>query len=396
MMKKATILKISSAILAVLAMASCQQKEWTYENKLYISGDKVIKTITNIKVNAVDQDIVASVPKPAESRIDITFAADESLVSTYNEAYYDNAIALPAENYTISEPSAFIAEGAVASTPVTVSCFGLDLLPKDQVYVLPVTIVSATNIEILSSAKTSYLVFQGGALINVAADFEDNNYIEFEAFEKGLSSVDPYKNLTDFTMEALINIRQFEPGIQTVMGVEGKLLIRISDNGLEPNQLQVVTPFGNYPTTSDPSTTCALTPNKWTHIAVTGNAESREVKVYFDGQEVGSDIFSGWSTIDIVTPYQSDKGLQYFHIGYSYEAGREIDGMISECRFWNVTRSQEEIAANMYDVDPKTEGLLGYWKFNEGSGETINDRTGNGVNGTAHSYLVWTPVALPE
>ena len=77
MMKKVTILKISSAILAVLAMASCQQKEWTYENKLYISGDKVIKTITNIKVNAVDQDIVASVPKPAESRIDITFAADK-------------------------------------------------------------------------------------------------------------------------------------------------------------------------------------------------------------------------------------------------------------------------------------------------------------------------------
>ena len=396
MMKKATILKISSAILAVLAMASCQQKEWTYENKLYISGDKVIKTITNIKVNAVDQDIVASVPKPAESRIDITFAADESLVSTYNEAYYDNAIALPAENYTISEPSAFIAEGAVASTPVTVSCFGLDLLPKDQVYVLPVTIVSATNIEILSSAKTSYLVFQGGALINVAADFEDNNYIEFDAFEKGQSNVDAFRNINDFTMEALINIRRFEPGIQSVMGVEGKLLIRISDNGLEPDQLQVVTPFGNYPTTSDPSTTCALTPGKWTHIAVSGNSRTRELIVYFDGQEVGRDLMSDWSAIDLVSPYVSDKGDQYFHIGYSYEAGREMDGMICECRFWNVVRSQEEIAANMYDVDPESSGLLAYWKFNEGSGETINDRTGNGINGTAHGYLVWTSVELPE
>lgn len=395
-MMKTTILKISSAILAVLAMASCQQKEWTYENKLYISGDKVIKTITNIKVNAVDQDIVASVPKPAESRIDITFAADESLVSTYNEAYYDNAIVLPAENYTIAEPNTFIAEDAVSAAPVTVNCFGLDALPKAQVYVLPVTVASASNIEVLSSAKTTYLVFQGGALINVAADFEDNNYIEFEAFNKAQASVNPFKKIENFTMEALINIRQFEPGIQSVMGVEGKLLIRISDNGLEPNQLQIVTPFGNYPTSSDPSTTCALTPNKWTHIAVTGNAETREVKVYFDGQQVGSDIFQSWSTVDLVTPYQSDKGLQYFHIGYSYEAGREMDGMISECRFWNVTRSQEEIAANMYDVDPKTEGLLGYWKFNEGSGETINDRTGNGVNGTAHSYLVWTPVALPE
>ena len=378
-------------------MASCQQKEWTYENKLYISGDKVIKTITNIKVNAVDQDIVASVPKPAESRIDITFAADESLVSTYNEAYYDNAIALPAENYTIPEPSAFIAEGAVASTPVTVSCFGLDLLPKDQVYVLPVTIVSATNIEILSSAKTSYLVFQGGALINVAADFEDNNYIEFEAFEKGLSSVDPYKNLTDFTMEALINIRQFEPGIQTVMGVEGKLLIRISDNGLAPNQLQVVlpTPYGTI--NFSEAATCMIPAEKWTHIALTCDVASGRMILYIDGQVAIDKSGNTFKAVNLGTPYVNPSREVYgFNIGYSYTSGRELDGDITECRVWNVVRSQEEIAANVYEVDPESEGLVAYWKFDEATGETIRDHTGNGNSGKAHAALKWTSVSLPE
>lgn len=65
-------------------------------------------------------------------------------------------------------------------------------------------------------------------------------------------------------------------------------------------------------------------------------------------------------------------GIPDFHIGYSYEPGREMDGMISECRIWNVVRTQDEIKDNFYDVDPKTPGLLGYWKFNEGSGDIIN------------------------
>ena len=368
---KTDILKITSAVLAMSAMLSCQHKEWTYDNKLFITGNRAIYTTTNIKVTSVEKTLVASMAKPAEKQITIKYAVDESLVPVYNKAYYDNAVILPESNWSFSGYETAISEGTIESAPVTISFKDLDLLSKGQAYVLPVTIQEA-DMEILSSARTTYFVFRDGAIINVAADFQKDNYISFEAFEKDQSSVQAYKSIEDFTLEALVNIREFSPGIQSIMGMEGKLLMRVSDNGLQPNQFQIVTPFGNYPTQGADASVCALTPGKWTHIAVTGNSETRDVIIYLDGEIAGQLKMSGWSTIDIVTPYVSDKGEQFFHIGYSYEPGREMDGMISECRIWNVVRTQDEIKDNFYDVDPKTPGLLGYWKFNEGSGDIIN------------------------
>ena len=42
------------------AMLSCQQKEWTYDNKLFITGNRAIYTTTNIKVTSVEKTLVAS------------------------------------------------------------------------------------------------------------------------------------------------------------------------------------------------------------------------------------------------------------------------------------------------------------------------------------------------
>ena len=52
-------------------------------------------------------------------------------------------------------------------------------------------------------------------------------------------------------------------------------------------------------------------------------------------------------------------------------------------------RSEQEIWENMYDVDPQTPGLIGYWKFDEGEGNVIRDWTGNGNDGVAEFDLEW-------
>ena len=84
-----------------------------------------------------------------------------------------------------------------------------------------------------------------------------------------------------------------------------------------------------------------------------------------------------------------------FKIGHSYgepdDMSRMLDGEICEVRIWRTVRSQEEIYRNMYDVDPTTPGLCAYWKFNEGSGATVRDWTGNGNDATAHypDKVVW-------
>lgn len=64
---------------------------------------------------------------------------------------------------------------------------------------------------------------------------------------------------------------------------------------------------------------------------------------------------------------------------------REIGGretacqcLIQEVRYWKVKRSEEELAKFMHDVLPAStmeDGLLGYWTFEEGVGDYVNDVT---------------------
>ncbi len=49
-----------------------------------------------------------------------------------------------------------------------------------------------------------------------------------------------------------------------------------------------------------------------------------------------------------------------------------------------------------YDVETMgTEGLLAYWKFNEGEGSTVFDHSGNNRDITANGTVTWEDVALP-
>ena len=58
--------------------------------------------------------------------------------------------------------------------------------------------------------------------------------------------------------------------------------------------------------------------------------------------------------------------------------------------------SEEEINAkdHAYEVDPNSEGLVAYWKLNDGLDE-IKDYSVNGNNATPSSTLTWVDVALP-
>ena len=49
---------------------------------------------------------------------------------------------------------------------------------------------------------------------------------------------------------------------------------------------------------------------------------------------------------------------------------------------------------NFYAVDPSSEGLIAYWKFDEGVGGAIKDYTQNGNDGTALTDLEWVEVEL--
>jgi len=85
------------------------------------------------------------------------------------------------------------------------------------------------------------------------------------------------------------------------------------------------------------------------------------------------------------------------HIGKSYDDARWFEGDMAEVRVWNVVRTQEEIATHFYSVDPKTPGLVGYWKMDDNTSPNIvKDATGNGNDAKANKPLSWHNVSLPE
>ena len=140
-----------------------------------------------------------------------------------------------------------------------------------------------------------------------------------------------------------------------------------------------------------------LDAGRWYHVAVT--FESGSVKVYLDGVEKCSGNV-GTSSVNFGVKHsdESDGKPRCFWIGYSYASDRYFDGQISEVRIWNKALTPEEINApdHFYQVAAASDGLVAYWKFDEGAGKTIKDQTSYGNDLTVEKELKWVNVSLPE
>ncbi|MBE8712469.1 DUF1735 and LamG domain-containing protein [Sphingobacterium hungaricum] len=370
--------KYLSFAVCVLLLASCKNEE-VFDNNVFISTPKVETILIKPSVLSDSRILQISIARAESNDIAVDFAVDQSLVSKFNLAYGETAILLPSNHYKMSSMNSVIPTGSVLSNPIDVNFLAINTLDRDITYVLPVR-VSNSNLNVLQSGSITYYLIKAGALINVVADIE-NNYLNAAT----LANASALNNLSEVTLEALVYPRNFDRMISTVMGIEGKFLIRLGDAGYDADKIQIATSTGNL------STTAVLTPNKWTHIAVTYNRVEGTIKVYLDGKLNTS---GRNTTLGLVNLGMS--GSSGFYIGRSWEDVRFFAGDVSECRIWNVERSEEQIASNFYDIDPTTEGLVAYWKCNEGGGSIVNDHTTNGNHLTAKSLLKWNAVSLPE
>ncbi len=380
-MKK--IFKYIPMMLAVLALASCQDNdEESFANKASINSTEM-RAETIIKGDAdVVKTLNITMPRPAEKNITATFSVAPTLVSTYNKAYAANAQLLPTEYYNVANGKVTVDAGSVKSTDATFEFTGLGNLDREQVYVLPVE-VSTTDIPLVSSASRFYFVFRAGALINVVTNMS-RNYLTVQWADKS-----QVNNMSQITMEALLYPREFGKLISTVMGIEGSFLMRIGDAGYPDNQIQIATSNGNFPASDSNK---GLATKAWQHVALTLDCDTREYKIYVNGR-LQSEGTHNLSRVNI----QGNGSDRDFLIGKSYDNNRWFEGDMSEVRVWNVVRTQEEIAAHFFTVDPETPGLIGYWKMDDNtSAYKVVDATGHGNDAYAAEALSWRNVSLPE
>ena len=155
-----------------------------------------------------------------------------------------------------------------------------------------------------------------------------------------------------------------EKGYVLRAGGDGQLSFTIAglkSNGVNESWQEVLSPVGS------------LQLNTWYHVA--GTFDGNKLRLYINGSQVASKSYNG--RIDPSVNYNlkigriADEGAasdRYFH------------GLIDEVRIWKEARSSSEISNNYNEhINPSSvNNLVGYWRFNDGSGTDVQDRgTGN-------------------
>ena len=125
------------------------------------------------------------------------------------------------------------------------------------------------------------------------------------------------------------------------------------------------------------TSTNILSANQWYHIAAVKEGTNR--KIYINGIEYP---LSG-SALNV------NANNNPIRIGSDY-GGRYFDGRIDEVRIWDIAKTQAEIVSAMDNLPSGEEfGLIAYYNFNSGSGNTLFDQTGNAQDGSLMGNPQW-------
>ena len=178
---KLHIYQLAFIALTAFTVSSCKDTdindEHHYDNKLYISSVPVTEDLL-IKEDVLfdSRKITYRLAAPVDNEIQVSFDAKPSLAATYNLSYGDNATALPEAFYDIPVKNVTIQPGGISGDDIIVNFVNLNQLDDSRRYVLPVTITNVSGIGLLESARTTYFIIKGAALINVVANIKENYF----------------------------------------------------------------------------------------------------------------------------------------------------------------------------------------------------------------------------
>ena len=124
----------------------------------------------------------------------------------------------------------------------------------------------------------------------------------------------------------------------------------------------------------------------WHHLALTYNGSN--IILYIDGIEAGSTEASGQITNEFV-PLKIGS-LVFDNTNF------DLDGQVDEVSLWNIALTQQQVQDYMEADLTDATGLVGYWNFNSGSGETANDASGNENHGSIYGATWSTNVPFQQ
>ena len=141
--------------------------------------------------------------------------------------------------------------------------------------------------------------------------------------------------------------------------------------------------YWNTGTTDRYFTIPSIENNQWNHTALVINRDSDEISAYWNGQLI--DTIEEEPLSEIIPIKHSDLFIGSDNRGATDSTA--FKGALSQMRFWKGTRTQQQIADNMYNFDLYDGNMLHYWKLNSAyKNEIIQDHIGS-LNGEISEFL---------
>jgi hypothetical protein len=331
----------------------------------------------------------------------VTFALDTAAVTTYNKEHNTTYFAAPAAAIDISNLATVIKAGSSVSSAVTVKVISTAPLMDGRSYLIPLSIKTVTggNASVLESSRTIFLRIARIYSFNAVSMNNSNAGTTGTPGTRGHFNAsalfDPANPvlLPNFTLEIKNLIYAYRTGdgntnpqpIQTLVHWQNQMEtsdigLRYAELGSPSNSLQLIGSLGS-------AYAYNFNANQWYMISLA--YDGNKCTMYVDGVKQAE--VSGSMVLEF-------SRMTFGQVWGGYDTKQYVNGRIGECRVWNRALTASEIKLNLCGADPGSNGLLAYWKLNEGAGSIFH----NAATATGTKYdmdwtkVYWDPGALGD
>lgn len=390
--KRLGVITLLSSLVCVL---SCTKPEFG-SGVILATGTEVNPVVKfSVEDTPSEFSVTASATERVSADTKVTFAFDPAAVDDYNKQHKTTYFAAPAEAIDISGLETVIKSGAAASTPVSVKVISTAPLLDGRSYLIPLTIksVEGGNLGVLQSCRTIFLriarIISFSAVSMNNATGPTTGAPGTRGSFNGLSLFDPQNpaRLPNFTLEIKNLIYAFRGGdgnsnpqpIQSLVTwtnqwEQTSIGMRYGELGNPNNSLQVIGSLGG-------AFAYGFNPNQWYTLSLV--YDGNKGVLYVDGEKATE--LTGSMVLEF-------SRMQFGQCWGGYHTRQYVNGRIAECRVWSRALTPAEIKLNLCGADPNANGLLAYWKMNEGSGYIFKNSSSAGAKYDMDwSKVYWDP-----
>lgn len=360
---------LTLCLAIIISLNGCNDAEYnSLNNQLFLAetgtSANVFKKVTIDEAGAT-VSATARISNPTDQDVKVRFVVEPSILESFNKRNSTSYAPLPKTHYSLSETEVVVKKGESIAPAVSIAIEALskELIDSGNQFALALRaeLVEGGNVSVLEGANNIIYVVDQVIISSVPVLGTDPATRLYHSASADLSSDITMK---EWTVEMRVNMNGFRINNQALFGSWGpgsEVYLRFGDAGIPYNTLQVKfgsEGSGNAFTRSN----TVFEPNKWYHIAVTYDGTS--ITLYVDGvKDIDTDNLKGKTTIFREKIHVASSGASWFQNAC----------MMQELRVWNVCRTQQQVANNEYTVNPKSEGLIMYWKMNEGEGTVLHN-----------------------